>query len=34
MDNAEEYWITARGATRSDDDRGKKQVWGPHVRTW
>ena len=34
MDNAEEYWITARGITRLDGARGKKQVWRPHVRTW
>ena len=34
MDNAEEYWITARCVTRSDGARGKKQVWRPHVRTW
>ena len=23
-----------RGVTRLDGARGKKQVWGPHVRTW
>ena len=34
MDNAEEYWVTARGATRLDGARGKKQVWRPYVRTW
>jgi len=33
MDNAE-YWITARGVTRLDDSRSKKQVWLPDVRTW
>jgi len=34
MDNAEEYWITVRGATKWDGARGKKQVWRPHFRTW
>jgi len=34
MENAEEYWITARGITGSDGARGKKHVWHPHVRTW
>jgi len=34
MDNAEEYWITARCVTRLDGARGKKQVWRPHVQTW
>ena len=34
MDNAEQYWITARGATKLDGVRGKKQVWRPYVRTW
>jgi len=34
MENAEEYWLTARGVTRSDGARGKKQVWRPHARTW
>jgi len=34
MDNAEEYWITVRGATTLDGSRDKKQVWRPHVRTW
>jgi len=34
MDNAERYWITARGVTRLDGARGKKQLWCPHVRTW
>jgi len=34
MDNAEEYWITVRGATKLDGARGKKQVWRPYVRTW
>jgi len=24
----------ARGLTRLDGARGKKQVWHPHVRTW
>ena len=33
MDNAEEYWITARGVTRLDGARNKKKVWRPHVRT-
>jgi len=30
MDNAEEYWIAARGVTRLDGARGKKQVWRPY----
>jgi len=34
QDNAEEYWITARGVTRLNCARGKKQVWRPCVRTW
>ena len=34
MGNAKEYWITARGITRLDGARGKKQVWRPCVRTW
>ena len=34
MDNAEEYWITARGITRLDGARGKKQAWRPCVQTW
>ena len=34
MDNAEEYWITVRGATKLDGARGEKQVWRPYVRTW
>ena len=29
MDNAEEYWITVRGVTRSGGARGKKQVGAP-----
>ena len=34
MENAEEYWITARGITSLDGARGKKQVWRPCVQTW
>jgi len=34
MENAEEYWITVRGATKLDGARDKKQVWRPYVRTW
>jgi len=34
MDNAEEYWITVRGATKLDGARDKKQAWRPYVRTW
>jgi len=34
MDNAEEYWITVRGATKLDDGRAKKQVWRFYVRAW
>ena len=29
MDNAEEYGVAVRGATKLDGARGKKQVWRP-----
>jgi len=34
VDNAEEYWITARGVTRLVGVRAKKQVWRPYFRIW
>ena len=33
LDNAEQYWITARGATKLDGARGKKHVCRPYVQT-